>query len=194
MPSEQAAGTAADGEAVAAPEPTGPAIGRNRRGFLGSPLPVSVALSAILIGVLLKASVKPTQVTQTAPFMTLRDGRNLSYVAYGDWGSTHTLLYLHGCAAVLLFTAYSAQRYRLGRCCPEAAATRMPLLSVASWVGHACSAGSDCCRLTACSSIATALPKPAGRASCRLRSPTQGAIQPDSLLTRCSQRRCPSSP
>jgi hypothetical protein len=47
------------------------------------------------IGALLKFPVEPIAIVQTAPFVTLTDGRNVSYSLRGEPAATYTLLYLH---------------------------------------------------------------------------------------------------
>ena len=54
---------------------------------------------AVGVAALLKFPVEPVTIVQTAPFVTLADGRNLSYSLRGDPAATYTVLYLHRCAS-----------------------------------------------------------------------------------------------
>lgn len=58
-------------------------------------LALQPAVLAAIVAVLLAVPVEVTPIVQTAPFVTLADGRNISYDMRGDAGATYTLLYLH---------------------------------------------------------------------------------------------------
>lgn len=56
---------------------------------------------AVGLAALLKFPVEPVTIVQTAPFVTLTDGRNVSYSLRGDPAATYTVLYLHRCATAV---------------------------------------------------------------------------------------------
>ena len=56
---------------------------------------------AVGLAALLKFPVEPVAIVQTAPFVTLTDGRNVSYSLRGDPAATYTVLYLHRCATAV---------------------------------------------------------------------------------------------
>jgi len=56
---------------------------------------LQVAVVAAAVAALLALPIETTPIVQLAPFVTLADGRNISYELRGDAASTYTLLYLH---------------------------------------------------------------------------------------------------
>lgn len=94
---------------------------------------------AVGLAALLKFPVEPVAVVQTAPFVTLTDGRNISYSLRGDPAATYTVLYLHRCASaihagLLLSTSQivAAGKQRVSSCHPTKAG---PLAAVSSLCG-----------------------------------------------------------
>lgn len=60
-----------------------------------APCRLQVAVVAAAVAALLALPIEREPIVQTAPFVTLTDGRNISYELRGDAASTYTLLYLH---------------------------------------------------------------------------------------------------
>jgi pimeloyl-ACP methyl ester carboxylesterase len=73
--------------------------------WLATFIAVQVAVVAVGAAALLKFPVEPVAIVQTAPFVTLTDGRNLSYSLRGDPAATYTVLYLHRSASSRLEAA-----------------------------------------------------------------------------------------
>ena len=55
-----------------------------------------IALLAVALGVLMQYKPAPAVWQRTADFITLADGRNLSYLQRGAPDAPHTLFYIHG--------------------------------------------------------------------------------------------------